>query len=89
VDIHLEKYSKALRNLSQAGESFFDQTIDLMEKHRLYSDAVEVYAGQPDNLNVVLSRYAAHLIKLGQLEEAGMSMLFSSLSLLPLIFDRL
>eukprot|EP01102_Stenamoeba_stenopodia_P022460 TRINITY_DN9362_c0_g3_i2.p1 TRINITY_DN9362_c0_g3~~TRINITY_DN9362_c0_g3_i2.p1 ORF type:complete len:886 (+),score=260.87 TRINITY_DN9362_c0_g3_i2:86-2743(+) len=71
VDIHLEKWASALSNLSKAGEQYFDNCIDLMEKHKLYSEAINIYSSDDEKHKIVLSHYANYLLAQGQLEEAG------------------
>ncbi|KAK1230942.1 putative elongator complex protein 1 [Marasmius sp. AFHP31] len=43
IDDHLRRYPSALRNLSLAGPSRFDEAIEYAERHQLYKDALNTW----------------------------------------------
>lgn len=52
IDDHLKLYSKALKNLSLAGDEHFVTALDYIKLHELYDDAVTAYSSQPEKLQV-------------------------------------
>lgn len=60
IDMHLERYEKALINISQAGDEHFNKCLELIEKHGLYKQALAIFLGKPQ-YNSILSLYAHYL----------------------------
>lgn len=61
IDDHLQKRSKALQSLVQAGPAHFDQAQSYVRAHELYDDALRLYAGDAARLRTVYALYAEHL----------------------------
>lgn len=74
IDNHLKKYPSALLNLSKAGVDYFDQCLNLMKEHKLYTEAVRIYSEGNDTklLNTVMKEYGDFLVMEGRYEEAGL-----------------
>ncbi|ORX62126.1 IkappaB kinase complex, IKAP component [Hesseltinella vesiculosa] len=70
IDDHLERFEKALHNLSLCPDRF-DQLIDYMVRHELYLVTLEIYANKPEQKKIVLDAYGAYLDGKKAYEEAG------------------
>ncbi|RUS18247.1 IKI3 family-domain-containing protein [Endogone sp. FLAS-F59071] len=71
IDDHLQRFEKALLNLSLAGDQYFDQTIKYMQKHHLYQTALRAYGGKLDRTKIILGHYGDHLMEKSSYSEAG------------------
>ncbi|KAL7752203.1 putative elongator complex protein 1 [Sorochytrium milnesiophthora] len=73
VDDHLKRYTKALDNLSQAGEEHWDECAQYIKKHALYQSAIRIYRREPERLKSVADMHGEHLLHAGQLKEAAIA----------------
>ncbi|KAI8978613.1 IKI3 family-domain-containing protein [Pilobolus umbonatus] len=71
IDDHLKRYKKALKNLSLAGDKHFDELLQYMQTHDLYTTAIEEYATKKAQKTTILNLYGEHLLFKTQFEEAG------------------
>lgn len=52
IDEHLERWEKALENLSRCGDDRFDEAKDFIKAHRLYNHALQCFAESPEKVQV-------------------------------------
>ncbi|KAG0223795.1 hypothetical protein BGW42_005533 [Actinomortierella wolfii] len=73
IDDHLKRYARALANLSQAGDKYFDECLAYAKKHDLYKEAIKIYRATPAKYKAVLKIYGDHLSSKGDMEQAGLA----------------
>jgi elongator complex protein 1 len=77
IDKYLGRFEKALENLTQAGEQYFEECIDFIKQHKLYKKAAEIYSkNSSDNTNKhflrVMDIWGEFLFKQQQYTEAAL-----------------
>eukprot|EP00727_Mastigamoeba_balamuthi_P003579 m51a1_g13218 putative elongator complex protein 1 (450) ;mRNA; r:243-2206 len=72
IDLHLGNHASALRNLSAAGEEHFGECVDLVKRHGLYREALDVFRGSPEKSKTIAALYAQDLASSSRHEQAGM-----------------
>ncbi|KAG0045887.1 hypothetical protein BGZ83_008909 [Gryganskiella cystojenkinii] len=73
IDDHLKKYESALKNLSQAGEKYFDDCLTYTRQHNLYRAALKVFGSVPVKHKEILQIYGDSLSINGDHEQAGVA----------------
>lgn len=73
IDNHLNRYKKALNHLCEM--KAFDEVKTYTVKHGLYSEALDFYRYQEDQLKELMRLYADHLHQEKKFEEAGIGTL--------------
>ncbi|KAF9363866.1 hypothetical protein BGX34_003149 [Mortierella sp. NVP85] len=73
IDDHLKKYQRALQNLSQAGEKYFDDCIAYIKQHNLFKAGLEVFGSNPTKHKAVLQIYGDSLSINGDHAQAGVA----------------
>ena len=65
IDIQLQRWDKALRNISEGGESYFDKVLELSSRHSLYPLALELFPSSRDIIshNTLLREYGKYLLQ--------------------------
>jgi hypothetical protein len=48
VWMDLKNFPKALKKIAKGGEKYFPEALALIQKHRLYKQALSCYKDQPD-----------------------------------------
>lgn len=71
IDCYIKRYVAALENISQCGESKLEEAITLIEKHQLYSTALECYKSQKECYETVCCHYGDFLRQKHKLLEAS------------------
>ncbi|KAG7091295.1 hypothetical protein E1B28_010341 [Marasmius oreades] len=70
IDDHLRRYASALRNLSLAGHSRFDEAIEYAERHQLYEEALKIWKGT-EYYSKVLEVYGDWLYERREFKDAA------------------
>ncbi|KAF9529755.1 Elongator complex protein 1 [Crepidotus variabilis] len=70
IDDHLKRYELALKNLSLAGPERFDEAVAYVEKHRLYSLALNIWDGT-DRYDDILNSFGDYLYDRRDFREAA------------------
>ncbi|CAB4380600.1 unnamed protein product [Rhizophagus irregularis] len=73
IDDHLNRYEKALYNLSLAGENYFEQCVKYLQEHQLYKSAINIFANDNEKYKRVMAVYGDYLSKESNFEEAGLA----------------
>ncbi|KAI1321045.1 hypothetical protein EDD11_008626 [Mortierella claussenii] len=73
IDDHLKKYQSALQNLSQAGETYFENCIGYIKQHNLFKSALKVFGSNPVKHKAVLQIYGDSLSVNGDHQQAGVA----------------
>lgn len=71
IDLHLERWDKALQNLALAGEQYSSQCISLITDHNLYEQAIGLFLNNQKMLPAIYSAYGTWLAAKGKQEAAG------------------
>eukprot|EP01125_Pyxidicula_operculata_P018495 TRINITY_DN6566_c0_g1_i2.p1 TRINITY_DN6566_c0_g1~~TRINITY_DN6566_c0_g1_i2.p1 ORF type:complete len:1271 (+),score=281.73 TRINITY_DN6566_c0_g1_i2:37-3849(+) len=62
IDVYLERYEKALRNLSQGDPAkYFEQCLSLIKSRDLYKVAIEIYKEDKEHLHLIMDAYGEKL----------------------------
>jgi len=74
IDIHLRRYESALRNLSEAGDQYFEDCLRLIKEHTLYMEAVKIFSEKKSQSKweAVYNLYGDHLQSKGFHMEAAL-----------------
>ncbi|CAI2174277.1 9937_t:CDS:10 [Funneliformis geosporum] len=72
IDHHLNRYEKALNNLSLAGDEYFDQCLKYLQEHQLYKPAISLFANNNEKYKKVMVIYGDYLISESNFKEAGL-----------------
>ncbi|GBB99437.1 hypothetical protein RclHR1_03520017 [Rhizophagus clarus] len=73
IDDHLNRYEKALYNLSLAGENYFEQCLKYLQEHQLYKSAINIFANDNEKYKRVMEIYGNYLSEKSNFEEAGLA----------------
>ncbi|RIA90959.1 IKI3 family-domain-containing protein, partial [Glomus cerebriforme] len=73
IDDHLNRYEKALYNLSLAGENYFEQCLIYLQEHQLYKSAINIFSNDNERYKRVMSLYGDYLGEESNFEEAGLA----------------
>ncbi|XP_055329942.1 elongator complex protein 1-like [Paramacrobiotus metropolitanus] len=63
IDKHLKRYSKALKHLARLGPEYFEEFVDIMTRHNLYKDALQIFPEQSSERSRILFLYGEYLNK--------------------------
>lgn len=72
IDMHLERYKKALRNISLCGEDHFSECLSLIKTQRLYTTALDLFPEGSQERKEVWGIYGDYLFEKKHYEEAGL-----------------
>lgn len=72
IDMHLERYKKALKNISLCGEAHFSECLNLIKSQRLYTTALELFPEGSQERKEVWGIYGDYLFEKKHYEEAGL-----------------
>lgn len=72
IDNDLGKHVKALENIYQAGDEYYEESLKYIETHSLYNDALKIYKSDTSKYNDILEKYGDDLMIRGTYEEAGL-----------------
>ena len=67
----LKQYEKAVKKLAKGGAKYFDESMAVIKKQRLYKQALEFYKDQPELLRKVKQNFGEYLDQRNYSEEAG------------------
>lgn len=67
----LKQYDKAVKMLVDGGDKYFEEALQVIKKHRLFKQAMNYYASQPELLRKVRLSFGEYLEQRGYSEEAG------------------
>ncbi|KAG6836197.1 hypothetical protein H0H93_010463, partial [Arthromyces matolae] len=70
IDDHLKRYESALKNLSIAGASYFDEAVGYIESHSLYDAALRIWK-TTDRYNTILELYGDWLFERREFRQAS------------------
>ncbi|CAG8662518.1 21729_t:CDS:10 [Cetraspora pellucida] len=73
IDNHLCRYVKALRNLSLAGDEYFDDCLKYIREHELYYSAISIFANNNEKYKSVMAIYGDYLFTESNFKEAGLA----------------
>lgn len=75
IDLHLKRYNLALNNLSKCHlEEYFDEILDLIKKHSLYSEAILIFEDKECKYkNTIWKLYGDYLLSKKYFEEAAIA----------------
>ncbi|KAG0331419.1 hypothetical protein BG004_001669 [Podila humilis] len=73
IDDHLKKYQSALKNLSQAGEKYFQECVGYIKQHNLFKFALKVFVANAEKHRTILQIYGDSLAMNGDNEQAGLA----------------
>eukprot|EP00455_Lapot_gusevi_P000358 TRINITY_DN10163_c0_g1_i5.p1 TRINITY_DN10163_c0_g1~~TRINITY_DN10163_c0_g1_i5.p1 ORF type:complete len:550 (-),score=210.34 TRINITY_DN10163_c0_g1_i5:34-1509(-) len=75
IDMHLQRFDHALRNLSQAGDECFNDCLRLIEEKELFLLGLELFPFQADRQKwkAVMRLYAQHLMRNKHYSQAGLA----------------
>ncbi|KZS97891.1 IkappaB kinase complex, IKAP component [Sistotremastrum niveocremeum HHB9708] len=71
IDDHLKRYTKALSSLSLAGEMYFQEALEYVEKHSLYAQAFALWKNDQSKHNAVLNLFGDHLFDRREFDQAA------------------
>lgn len=71
IDDHLGRRQKALQHLHKL--NVFDEFQAYVEKHELYSQALDLYRYNAERLRALMRLYATYLSSRNRFKEAGLS----------------
>lgn len=72
IDLHLKRYSSALKNISLCGQDSLDECLLLIKSQRLYSEAVELYQPGTECHKEVCRIYGDYLLIKKYCEDAAL-----------------
>lgn len=72
IDMHLERYKKALKNISLCGPAHFDECLKLIKSQRLYTAALNLFPEGSQENKEVWGIYGDYLFEKKHHEEAGL-----------------
>lgn len=72
IDMHLEHYKKALKNISLCGEAHFSECLSLIKTQRLYTTALDLFPEGSQKRKEVWDIYGDYLLEKKHYEEAGL-----------------
>ena len=76
IDLHLKRYSKALKNLSKVDkmyEQHEEEALNLIKSQRLYSDAMDIFKSDPAMHKLVCQIYGDYLMSKNYYEDAALT----------------
>lgn len=72
IDDHLKKYASALAHLAACGEEHYEEALEFIKKHELYTAGLKCYKGQEAFHRSICVAYADHLRANARLENASL-----------------
>ncbi|XP_066271077.1 elongator complex protein 1-like [Branchiostoma lanceolatum] len=72
IDLHLKRYHKAVQHLSKCGPDRFSDLLALVNEHKLYRSALQLYTTESKEYRDITVEYGEYLLKKGHVEEAGL-----------------
>ncbi|XP_064620717.1 putative elongator complex protein 1 isoform X2 [Lineus longissimus] len=72
IDKHLKRYSKALRDIAKCGKAQFSECLELVQEHKLYSEALGLYPLESQEYKDIAVVYGEHLSGSHHYDEAGL-----------------
>ncbi|BFZ59890.1 Putative elongator complex protein 1 [Saitoella coloradoensis] len=73
IDDHLSRFAKALVHLNELGDDTFDEVSDYVVKHALYTTALDILKYHRTKYDVILRKYAEHLLHIKKPDQAGLA----------------
>ncbi|CAG8467741.1 8600_t:CDS:10 [Gigaspora rosea] len=77
IDDHLCRYEKALKNLSLAGDEYFDDCLKYIREHGLYHSATSIFANNNEKYKSVMAIYGDYLFTESNFKEAGLAFILA------------
>uniref|UniRef100_A0A914XCB4 Uncharacterized protein n=1 Tax=Plectus sambesii TaxID=2011161 RepID=A0A914XCB4_9BILA len=71
IEMHLERFATALLHIEQCSEDHFPEAVDLIKKHQLFRESLQVFA-KSDKYQTICSMYADHCNQKRQYAEAAL-----------------
>jgi len=71
IEADFKNYEKALQIVAEGGPKYFDKALELVQKQRLYKQALELYKNDADLHNQVKGAFGDYLMQRGYVQEAG------------------
>ncbi|XP_001980535.3 putative elongator complex protein 1 [Drosophila erecta] len=71
IDDHLKKYDSALSHLASCGEEHYEEALEFIRKHGLYTDALAIYRQHNEFQKTIYVAYADHLRASAKLDNAS------------------
>jgi elongator complex protein 1 len=75
IDIHLERYESALKNLALAGPQYIEECLKLIKQRSLYTLGIQLFKDDKERLKAVFSLYADHLMANKNYKQAAVAYL--------------
>ncbi|KAL1431121.1 hypothetical protein MTO96_014510 [Rhipicephalus appendiculatus] len=72
IYMHLERYKKALKNISLCGDAHFGECLNLIKTQRLYTTALDLFPEGSQERKEVWEIYGDYLLEKKHYEEAGL-----------------
>ena len=72
IESDLKNYEKALEMIAKSGNKFFEESLALIKKQRLFKQALVLYKDQPELHAQVKTAFGDYLLQRGYVQEAGL-----------------
>ena len=72
IESDLKNYERALEMIAKSGNKFFEESLALIKKQRLFKQALELYKDQPELHAQVKTAFGDYLLQRGYVQEAGL-----------------
>ncbi|PVD20111.1 hypothetical protein C0Q70_20605 [Pomacea canaliculata] len=85
IDRHLKKYSSALHHIALCGPEHFNECVDLVQGHKLYTEALKLFSPDSQQFKTLAQEYGCYLKEKNRHDEAGI--VFARAELWQMAFD--
>eukprot|EP00118_Oscarella_pearsei_P010640 m.66422 g.66422 ORF g.66422 m.66422 type:complete len:1299 (+) comp35387_c1_seq2:23-3919(+) len=72
IDKHLKRHQKALGHMSKCDPKHFPESLELIQHHGLYAEALRIYKGREEESKAIALKYGTHLKSQRKYDEAGL-----------------
>eukprot|EP01130_Rhizamoeba_saxonica_P018104 TRINITY_DN8970_c0_g1_i1.p1 TRINITY_DN8970_c0_g1~~TRINITY_DN8970_c0_g1_i1.p1 ORF type:complete len:1235 (+),score=288.72 TRINITY_DN8970_c0_g1_i1:3753-7457(+) len=72
IDVFLERYDKALNNIFNAGDEYFDEALQLIVDKNLFKLAINIYKEDKEKLDIIRDNYGNYLSTIKEPVLAGL-----------------
>lgn len=71
IDMYLNRFEKALENISKAGPEHFHEAVSLIREKGLFKLGMKLYENDKEKLEVIFEAYGDYLVSTGNHKQAG------------------
>ena len=71
IETDFKNYEKALQIIVEGGQKYFEKALELIKKHRLYKQALDLYKHDAELHSKVKAAFGDYLLQRGYVQEAG------------------